>query len=195
MNKVCNNCKVNKPISEFRKKDRGKYGVAGICKDCMSIKYKEYYSNNKKLKIESVKSHYKKNKQSILDKKKIYYENNRDEIISKNSIRKSEKRKKDPLFRYLCNLRRRTNHAFKNINSNKKESTKELLGCDFDIAVNHIQSQFDEKMNWDNYGEWPIDHIVPLCSAKSKSELIKLCHYTNLQPLWAEENLSKGGRY
>jgi len=49
-------------------------------------------------------------------------------------------------------------------------------------------------MSWDNYGEWHIDHIIPLCSATTVEELEKLCHYTNLQPLWAEENLFKGGK-
>jgi hypothetical protein len=51
-------------------------------------------------------------------------------------------------------------------------------------------------MNWDNYGVygWHIDHIIPLTTAKDEFEIYKLCHYTNLQPLWSEENLSKGGK-
>ena len=64
---------------------------------------------------------------------------------------------------------------------------------------NHIQkyleSQFLEGMCWDNYGiyGWHIDHKIPLCSAKNETELLKLFHYTNLQPLWAEDNLKKNG--
>jgi hypothetical protein len=46
-------------------------------------------------------------------------------------------------------------------------------------------------MNWDNYGDWHLDHIIPLCEAKTEEELFKLNHYTNLQPLWAEDNLKK----
>ena len=46
-------------------------------------------------------------------------------------------------------------------------------------------------MTWDNYGEWHVDHIIPLSSAENEIELIELCHYRNLQPLWAKENLMK----
>jgi hypothetical protein len=49
-------------------------------------------------------------------------------------------------------------------------------------------------MSWDNHGEWHIDHIIPLSSAKNESDLYKLFHYTNLQPLWAFDNLSKGNK-
>ena len=58
----------------------------------------------------------------------------------------------------------------------------------------HLEKQFKPGMSWDNRKEWHIDHIVPLASAKDEETMNKLCHYTNLQPLWAEENLSKGAR-
>lgn len=69
-----------------------------------------------------------------------------------------------------------------------------MLGCDYQTAFKHIESRFKQGMSWDNFGEWHIDHIIPLASAKTEIELIELCHYTNLQPLWAEENRSKGDK-
>jgi hypothetical protein len=69
-----------------------------------------------------------------------------------------------------------------------------MLGVDWEVAKVHIERQFTKGMNWDNQGEWHIDHIIPLASANNKEELIKLCHYTNLQPLWAEDNLSKSDK-
>ena len=59
-----------------------------------------------------------------------------------------------------------------------------------------MESQFTDGMTWDNWGKygWHVDHKVPLSSAKTPDELIKLCHYTNLQPLWAKDNLSKGAK-
>jgi len=70
-----------------------------------------------------------------------------------------------------------------------------ILGVTIDIAKKHIERQFKKGMTWNNRGlksdQWQIDHIIPLASAKNEEEVIKLCHYTNLQPLWAPENSSK----
>lgn len=67
-----------------------------------------------------------------------------------------------------------------------------MLGCDWSHLKTHLESKFTDGMSWENRSMWHIDHIIPLASAKSIEEVVKLCHYTNLQPLWAEENLSKG---
>jgi len=68
------------------------------------------------------------------------------------------------------------------------------LGCSIEGLKKHLEAQFQEGMSWDNYGEWHIDHIIPLASFNliNESDFLKACHYTNLQPLWAEDNLSKG---
>jgi hypothetical protein len=57
-----------------------------------------------------------------------------------------------------------------------------------------MESLFKEGMTWDNHGEWHIDHIIPISSGKTEDEVVKLCHYTNLQPLWKTENLLKGDK-
>jgi len=58
----------------------------------------------------------------------------------------------------------------------------------------YIEKQFTKGMSWKNHGEWHIDHIIPLSSAKTEKELYELCHYTNLQPLWKTDNLSKNNK-
>jgi hypothetical protein len=76
------------------------------------------------------------------------------------------------------------------------KSTKDMIGCSPQELREHIESKFIDGMSWENYGTfgWHLDHITPLASAKDKEEIIKLNHYTNLQPLWAIDNLKKGGR-
>ena len=72
-----------------------------------------------------------------------------------------------------------------------------LIGCEVDYLMYYIQSKFTKGMNWNNYGKWHIDHIKPCCSfdLSKASEQRKCFHYTNLQPLWAKDNLSKGKFY
>ena len=70
------------------------------------------------------------------------------------------------------------------------------MGCSIESLISHLESQFKDGMSWDNYGYygWHIDHIIPLSSVSSEDEVYKLCHYTNLQPLWAEDNLKKSNK-
>jgi hypothetical protein len=95
------------------------------------------------------------------------------------------------------NLRSRCYCAFKKIKENKPYKTEKILGADFLTVKNHLESLFTEEMNWYNMGRygWHIDHIKPLALANNKEELIELCHYTNLQPLWWKDNMSKGSDY
>ena len=93
-----------------------------------------------------------------------------------------------------CRLRRRMLHIFERKGWKKDIRTLEHIGCSPKELKEHLEKQFKGGMNWDNRGEWHIDHIIPLSSAKTKEELIKLNHYSNLQPLWAKENLCKGSK-
>ncbi len=83
--------------------------------------------------------------------------------------------------------------AFKRKRWIKGGRNEQILGCSFCVAKQHIESFFKHDMSWDNYGLiWEIDHIYPLALANTPEEMEKLCHYTNLQPLYVSENRSKG---
>jgi hypothetical protein len=73
----------------------------------------------------------------------------------------------------------------------KTQTTFEIIGCTPQELKEHLEKQFVDGMGWENRCEWHIDHIIPLSSAKTEEELYQLCHYTNLQPLWAIDNLKK----
>lgn len=103
----------------------------------------------------------------------------------------------DPHHRMTLLMRSRIGKLIKR--GDKAERTKVLLGCDRETFISHIESQFKPGMTWDNWSMhgWHVDHIRPLVSFDlSDPEQQKMAfHYTNLQPLWAVENIVKGGKY
>ena len=110
-----------------------------------------------------------------------------------NSHRRTKR--KDPLYNMKDQARHRIFIAFRTAGYSKNTKTEKMIGCSFLHLKQHIESQFTGGMKWDNMGEWHIDHRIPLGAAASKEELTALCHYTNLQPLWAVENIRKADKY
>lgn len=149
------------------------------------------YKKTDKVKI-SNKLYREKNKEKIRKAAKLYREKNKD-IIRKNL---NTKLKNDKLFRLKYNIRRGIHHSFKKSNIKKNTKTFIILGCSFDDLKKHIELQWESWMNWDNYGKyngelnfgWDIDHIIPISTAKTEEKIIKLNHYTNLQPLCSYTN-------
>lgn len=130
------------------------------------------------------------------DLKKKYGRSNKCITCTKQAKRNHEKnrREEDPFYRLRQNLRGRAYFAFRNNGYTKDSSTYNLIGCEYEYLKKHIESQFTEGMSWDNYGEWHIDHIYPISKARDVAHLKQLCHYTNLQPLWAKENIKKSNK-
>lgn len=102
-----------------------------------------------------------------------------------------QRMKKDKTFYVMKLVRNRVNSFIRN---NNLKSFSKKLGCTLETFKLHIESQFKLGMTWENYGEWHIDHIFPLSKANNDDLLKKAVHYTNLQPLWAEENLKKSNK-
>tara|TARA_R110002096_G_scaffold30185_4_gene90236 strand:- start:2248 stop:2838 length:591 start_codon:yes stop_codon:yes gene_type:complete len=183
MVKVCSMCKAKKELSEFSKKKSSKDVLQSLCKSC-----NKHYRETNKERIKGCKDKwYQSNKERLKEKQKEYDKANRQRL----NIYIKKRKQTDPLFKLKCNLRTRTYRAFKNKGYSKDTKTQQMLGIDWEIAKQYIERQFKKGMNWSNQGEWHIDHIIPLASAKTTDRLKQLCHYTNLQPMWAEENLSK----
>jgi len=99
------------------------------------------------------------------------------------------------LFAIKVRLRNLIRNSFRKSGYSKFDmNTESIVGIDYNGFKEYMESKFSEGMSWENRGEWHIDHIIPLSSASSQEELIKLSHYTNLQPLWAEDNIRKGDK-
>lgn len=196
---------------ECRKKTEKKYSI-----DDAKKRRKKWRDNNK----DKIKIHYEKVKQTILDYQKKYREENRDKVLErkrkyyyenkeerllKNKIYRSnnknkrndyEKNKKrnSPVYSLMVGMRSRISSYLKLHNITKKNKTFEMVGCTPQQLKEHLEKQFKPGMSWDNRNQWHIDHIIPLSSAKTEEELYKLCHFSNLQPLWVEENLKKSNK-
>lgn len=194
--KICKLCKKDKDGLLFSKRKENKDGLHIYCKECKNKMDLESYHRNKE-------------KRSAYTKK-LKLENLEYAERSRNSVRKwlkdnpkyitewyRNKRKTDIHYRILGNIRTRILIAIKT--NGKGAKTIELLGCTIEQFKQHIEQQFKEGMSWDNYGRkgWHMDHIKP-CSLFDLSifEQQKQCfHYTNIQPLWWDENLIKSAKY
>ena len=101
---------------------------------------------------------------------------------------------KDQVFKLKLRIRNLICQCFRRKSYKKGSKTENILGCSFDNLKAHIESQFKSGMSWNNWGQWHIDHIMPVSMAKTEDEIIRLNHHRNLRPLWAHENLSKSDK-
>jgi hypothetical protein len=153
--------------------------------------------------------YYQANKEKISRKNKIIYKNNKKKfglyqiqyrLKNKKEINehRKERKKIDINFRLSDNLRIRLSNAI--TRGQKAGSAIRDLGCSVDYFKKYLESKFSTGMSWDNYGwgenKWNIDHIHPLSKTDltNRIELLKVCHYTNLQPMWHNENMKKGNK-
>lgn len=174
--KYCNKCKTNKELNEFYISKHTKSGFTGECKECIKERTRLYL-----LKVRPPKV-------------KLTIEERKENARSYRRKYKAMKKATDPLYKLRENLRRRTLKAFETTKWNINNTTKDLLGCEYIEFKNHIESLFNNGMSWQNQGLWHVDHIIPLASATTEEEIKKLFHYTNLQPLWAEDNIRKSAK-
>jgi hypothetical protein len=139
-------------------------------------------------------------RQNRLDYNKRLYDTRGDEVKEKNRtasrIYQRKLRTESPHYRIRMTLTSRITMAVKSAKTNKCYKTMELLGCTIDHVRQHLEAQFTEGMTWDNHGEWHIDHIRPCASfdLTDAEQQLECFNYTNLQPLWAKDNLAKGAK-
>jgi len=198
--KICTLCKKSKKLDEYYLDNRMICGRTSGCKKCLSYKSKIYKRKKHGFKPKTrnkkhTKSYYERNRDKILIRQKEYNSDPKNKKRRKNYIRKyQQKQRLNKSYVIRDNLSRRVRGAIKH--GDKNQNTLDLLGCSIEQLKLYLEQQFKTGMSWDNYGMygWHIDHIKP-CSSFDLSNPAeqKICfHYTNLQPLWAKENLSKG---
>jgi len=195
MEKTCSICKVTKEISNFNKNSYRKNGYRAECKDCRKEKTLLYRNNNKE-KINEYNRTYKDRKVNGETTVNLFTIDERRKKVSEYSTKYIKDRStRDPLFKLKIRIRQLVSKSIGKGGYTKRSKTRDILGCGFEEFKLYIESLFKENMTWENYGEWHLDHRIPISWAKTEEEIYKLNHYTNLQPLWREENQSKGNKY
>lgn len=204
--KICTKCNQNLDNSLFPKNKRFKDGLNSICKSCINKQNKKYRDKNKSKFNQMRRKYYQKNIDKMRAEKRKYYQSHKEQkaeydkqyrIDNADKIKQYkqqwEQENRSIERKIKTNLRSRVYRAVKY--GYKSKHTMELLGCTIDQFLDHLESQFQPGMTWENYGsDWHIDHIQPCASfdLTNPSEQEKCFHYTNCQPLWKEDNLKKG---
>ncbi len=192
----CNTCIQLKQVDCFHKNKISPSGLDYNCKSCKSSLAKSRNKLNKEHRSDVQKKYYFNNKESVKEKQAQYYRNNKDKKIKQQQEYQKNRKQYDPLFKVISVLRKRIYSALNSKKWHKNSPYSDYVGCSQDQLKLHIETQFQSGMSWNNYGHstWHIDHKVPLATAKTEEEVYKLCHYTNLQPMWAKDNFSKGSK-
>ena len=200
MFKICSKCHIEKLESEFTKNKASKSGLGSHCRKCHQ-NYQYRYKEKRKITTALWQKN-NKNYRNLYKKK--WSKNNSDKIKKyvqkdkpKAKLRQQNRIKIDTNFRLSRNLRRRLHHALKK--QSKSGSAVRDLGCTIPELKQYLESKFQPGMTWENYGikGWHIDHIKPISmfDLTNKKQFLEANHYTNLQPLWAKDNIKKRNKY
>lgn len=178
-------------------------------------KIKRYHVKNKKLITSQHKLYVQSNKDKINEYHRIYYKNNKNKFkMYRNGLKtyyikyrkqyrednksyfknyNKKRRQSDINYKIVSNLRGRLNCAIRG--NQKSGSAVKDLGCSIEEFKKYIELKFKPGMTWENWGRdtWHLDHITPLSwfNLENRNQFLISCHYTNYQPLWAEDNLHK----
>ena len=190
--KICSKCGRELPLDNFYKLKGGKYGVRGECKKCNYAMNIANRNKNREQYLLYMKAYYEKNKEKNNLYCKEYYEKNKESYIKKVTEYRKKRQKEDELFALTERVRHLIRISISKKGYTKKSKTQEIVGCTFEQLKEHLENTW-----YNNYGTYyngepvHIDHIIPLSTAESEEDVIKLCHYTNLQYLKPEDNLKK----
>ena len=161
----------------------------------------EYKKSSKKyrqsVKGKAVAKKHRSTPKGLATGKRVYEKRQSKGLNAEQQSRYGKKRRKsDPIYKLTGNIRTRLNQFYKAKNIRKTNPTFKMVGCTPEFLKKYLEKKFKPGMTWKNHTlhGWHVDHIIPLSSVKTLEDKYKLCHYTNLQPMWATENIKKSNK-
>lgn len=189
--KLCIDCNLVLDASKFSLDRSKKSGLATYCKSCQSIRRLDYYTKNAERLRKATRDWYHENKERSKEAARNWVAKNKDRQLETRRKRHHDRMKTDPTYRLDYNMRASLQRLVKKGGSSGK------LGYTADQLRKRIEYQFVDGMTWGNYGDWEIDHKIPMSiflrRGETRTHIIN--SLSNLQPMWKFENRSKGARY
>lgn len=192
--------KINKKIRENYRQDKEKRNISQRIyreqnEDKIKKQRKEYYNNHKEYFKDKARK-YRLEHRTILSENQKKWVKENPEKVKLYQRKDYDKRKSDPILRFKQSVRNMIGTSFYRKGETKSKKLANICGCNIEELIIHLintyEKNYSEKWDWEKANNVHIDHIIPLAKAKSKTDVEKLCHYTNLQLLKANDNLSKG---
>lgn len=168
----------------------GKNGLGNHCRECQRAACKSHYERNKDSYHARARAFERANPEWQSRRNKKYREDNFGKILA----RLRERHGVDHVYRMKRNVSTLIADTLRRSGFTKRSRALEILGCTWDELKRHFERQFLKGMSWGNRELWHIDHIVPIASAITEEDVIRLNHFTNLRPIWAKDNLRKGAQ-
>ena len=207
--KFCKYCQQEKLFADFSINKNSPDGLQHRCKQCFSFYMKKrtsekseeinakrriLYAEQVDKKREQMRRSYAKHAEKRKAYAKTYVEQNREKVLAYKYEYKKKRLASDPLFALKHSMSTLLRVSLKVKGFSKTTKVSQTLGCTWEELKLHIERQFLPGMTWQNRGDWHIDHIIPLATAKTEEDVVKLNHHTNLRPMWAQDNLRKSAK-
>lgn len=191
----CKDCAQVLPVDQFAVKGKG---ISCSCKACKAVQMRDKYANNVGNLRTRVQEHGRKRRLThgpiLNEQKRVYVAANRQKVTDRQNEWAKRKLREDALFALKKRLRSLMSNAFRSVKVQKSACTEAILGCTFEQFKNHVERQFQPGMSWANRTDWHLDHVVPLATAITEEDVVRLNHFTNYRPLWAADNIAKGAK-
>jgi len=200
--KICARCKQEKQLEAFKRKSTGKFGRAARCRCCCAVEYqskREYYAKKNKIWVQTNKERYNETRRKW---RRIYYQRKEKDLRKtpeERAKRKTRRQKYNTKINYIINNRMRSKIHRTLLDKKAGRHWEDLVGYTAHDLIQHLEKLFKPGMSWANYGEWHIDHKIPVSHFNITSAECEDFHrcwtIDNLQPLWAIDNLRKGNNF